>query len=111
MSEELKTGSPDQELTRQYRTAMHSLEEIHKRNLVEAVERGMQKDSKWYSGESHTAGCGCVLWFSFLMLIGFTGAACMSWVFNHSMLQALFHGVFGWLYICYKAFWYVVTNF
>jgi Trk-type K+ transport system membrane component len=48
---------------------------------------------------------------SFLMLIGFTGAACMSWIFNHSMFQAIFHGLFGWLYICYKSFWYVVTNF
>ncbi len=111
MSDESKKESQDQELNQQYRTAMHSLEEIHKRKLIEAVERGMQKDSKWYSGESPTAGCGCVLWFSFLMLIGFTGAACMSWIFNHSMFQAIFHGLFGWLYICYKSFWYVVTNF
>lgn len=110
--DDVKTGSPDQELNQQYRIAMHSLEEIHKRKLIEAVERGLQKESKGdLDCDTRTMSCGCFLFFSFLLLIGFTGAACMSWVFNHSMFQAIFHGLLGWLYICYKSFWYVVTNF
>lgn len=108
MSEELKKGSPDQELNQQYRTALHTLEEIHKRKLIESIANGMAPDG---SQKQNSAGCGCVLWTLFMLMIGFTGAACMSWVFNHSMLQAFVHGLLGWIYICYKAFWYVVTTY
>ena len=108
MSEELKKGSPDEELNRQYRTALHTLEEIHKRKLIESIANGMDPDR---SQKQNSAGCGCVLWTLFMLMIGFTGAACMSWVFNHSMLQAFVHGLLGWIYICYKAFWYVVTTY
>ena len=35
----------------------------------------------------------------------------MSWVFNHSMAWAIFHTFLNWIYVMYKAGWYVVTNF
>ena len=108
MSEDLKNETGDDELNRQYRTAMHSLEEIHKRKLIEVVERGLNPDD---SPRQNSAGCGCVLWTLFMLMIGFTGAACMSWIFNHSMVMAFVHGLLSWFYICYKAFWYVVINY
>ena len=111
MSDWPKKGCPEEELNRQYREAMDSLTEKNKRELIDYAGRQMRKDCLWSSRENPASGCGCVLWFSFLMLIGFTGAACMSWIFNHSMPMAFLHGIFGWLYICYKSFWFVVTNF
>jgi hypothetical protein len=108
MSEDLKNETGDEELNRQYRTALHTLEEIHKRKLIESIANGIDLDR---SQKQNSAGCGCVLWTLFMLMIGFTGAACMSWMFNHSMLQAFVHGLIGWIYICYKAFWYVVTTY
>lgn len=44
------------------------------------------------------------------LLIGFTGAFCASWYFNHSMAWAIFHGILNWFYLAYKAMWYCVTT-
>lgn len=108
MSENMKNETGDEELNRQYRTALHTLEEIHKRKLIESIANGIDPDR---SQRQNSAGCGCVLWTLFMLMIGFTGAASMSWIFNHSMLQAFVHGLLGWIYICYKALWYVVTTY
>ena len=45
------------------------------------------------------------------LLIGITGAVCMSWFFNHSVAWAILHGFLNWFYVAYKTIWYVVTNF
>lgn len=79
-------------------------------NLLKAVERSMRKDSLWRKGEPRNIGCGISCCFMLVMLIGFTLSACMSWIFNHSVLWCILHSILGWLYVCYKAFWYVVTN-
>lgn len=34
-------------------------------------------------------------------LIGVALAASMSWQYNHSVLWAILHGCFGWLYVFY----------
>ena len=34
-------------------------------------------------------------------LIGVTLAVVMSWQYNHSVLWAIVHGCFGWLYVFY----------
>lgn len=47
---------------------------------------------------------------SFPVVVWFTSAFCMSWYFNHSIAWAIFHGLFGWLYLAYKTMWYFVTN-
>jgi len=47
---------------------------------------------------------------SFPLLVGFTGAFCMSWYFNHSITWGIFHGFLNWFYLAYKTMWYFVTN-
>lgn len=51
---------------------------------------------------------GC-LWR--LPLAGVTVAVCMSWIFNHSVLWAIFHGILNWFYVAYKTIWYVVKHY
>ena len=51
-------------------------------------------------------GSGCVVYF-----VGIVGAVCVSWIFNHSVLWCILHGLLNWLYLGYKAVWYVVTHF
>lgn len=54
-----------------------------------------------------TCGCrSCVT-----LLVGMTAATCVSWVFNHSVVWAIVHGLLNWLYLAYKAVWYVVTHY
>ena len=79
-------------------------------NMIDAVERSMRKDSLWRRGEPVKPGCTCSCSFMLVMLIGFTVAACVSWIFNHSVLWCILHSILGWVYVCYKALWYVVTN-
>ena len=38
---------------------------------------------------------------SVFSLIGVALAASMSWQYNHSVLWAIVHGCFGWLYVFY----------
>jgi len=51
--------------------------------------------------------CGCL----FTGMVGALAAFSMSWVFNHSWPWAIVHTVLNWLYVFYKAAWYVVNNF
>lgn len=51
--------------------------------------------------------CGCFMTTCLGAFIAFA----MSWVFNHSVAWAIFHTILNWLYVMYKAGWYVVTNF
>lgn len=111
MSADIKKGCPELDLERQYRSSRKALEEKCKKDFIDAVNHGTYKASPVMDGRERVVVCGCVLWFSFMFLVGFTGAACVSWIFNHSMPQAFLHGLLGWLYICYKAFWYVVATF
>ena len=60
------------------------------------------------SNENKTVRISCC---SLPMLIGMTGAVCMSWFFNHSVAWAILHGFLNWFYVAYKTIWYVVTNF
>ena len=45
------------------------------------------------------------------LIIGITIAMCMSWLFNHSVLWMILHGLLNWFYVAYKIVWYVVTNY
>ena len=51
---------------------------------------------------------GCTLHFP---IAGITIAVCMSWIFNHSVLWAIFHGILNWFYVAYKTIWYVVKHY
>lgn len=55
--------------------------------------------------ENNNAGC------TISGLVGCVAAVCVSWVFNHSVGWAIFHFFCGWLYLGYKAIWYVVTHY
>jgi hypothetical protein len=44
---------------------------------------------------SRSSGSGC------LYLVGMPVAAICSWTLNHSLLWAIFHGMFWWAYIPY----------
>jgi len=46
-----------------------------------------------------------------LPLAGVTVAVCVSWIFNHSVLWAIFHGILNWFYVAYKTIWYVVKHY
>ena len=46
-----------------------------------------------------------------LPLAGVTVAVCVSWIFNHSVLWAIFHGFLNWFYVAYKTIWYVVKHY
>ena len=109
----LKKGCPEDELNKKYREAMATLETQHKLRVIEEAARDSGKSSPGgfrFPDERVTTGCGCVIWYLLVVLVGFTIAACMSWIFNHSMSQAILHGIIGWFYVCYKTFWYVVTT-
>lgn len=53
----------------------------------------------------YSCSCSCIP-----LVIGSALAVGMSWAFNHSVLWCILHGILGWLYVGYKATWYVVTN-
>jgi hypothetical protein len=55
-------------------------------------------------------GCSCSVPI-FTTLAGLTTAVCISWIFNHSVLWCILHGLFNWFYVAYKTVWYVVTNY
>ena len=44
-------------------------------------------------------------------IAGVTVAVCVSWIFNHSVLWAIFHGILNWFYVAYKTIWYVVKHY
>ena len=108
-----KKGCPEDEVDKKYREAMATLETRHKLRVIEEAARDSGKSDPGgfkFPDARVTTGCGCVIWYLLVVLVGFTVAACMSWIFNHSMSQAILHGVIGWFYVCYKAFWYVVAT-
>lgn len=51
-------------------------------------------------------GCSCRF-----PIAGVTVAVCVSWIFNHSVLWAIFHGILNWFYVAYKTIWYVVKHY
>lgn len=56
-------------------------------------------------------GCMCCCSGCLAIVLGFLGAGCLSWIFNHSVLWMIVHSVLGWIYLAYKAVWYVMTHF
>lgn len=60
------------------------------------------------NGGSPSCSCSCSC---FTLLVGLVVAVCMSWMFNHSVWWAIFHGCLNWLYVAYKTIAYVVTNY
>lgn len=112
MSDEVeKSEMSDGEANARLREMMSKMERQYTLNMIQAVERSMDKDSQWRNQDHSNPGCSCSCSFFLAMLIGSTVAACVSWVFNHSMLWAIFHAILGWLYVCWKAFWYVAANY
>jgi hypothetical protein len=63
----------------------------------------MENDGKKTVGVSCM---GCVPW-----CFGICAAICISWIFNHSVLWCILHGILSWFYVMYKAVWYVITNY
>ena len=59
---------------------------------------------------SEKNGCTCSVPI-LSILAGITTAVCMSWIFNHSVLWGILHGLLNWLYVAYKTIWYIVTNY
>ena len=51
--------------------------------------------------------CGCI----FTGKVGALAAFTTSRNFNHSWPWAIVHTALNWIYVCYKAAWYVVNNF
>lgn len=112
MTEEVETHDlSDGEVNAKLRELTATMEKQYKLNLINAVERSMDKNSAWRNADHSNNGCSGSCSFFLVMLIGSTVAACVSWIFNHSVLWCILHAVLGWLYVCYKAFWYVATTY